>query len=267
MVLQALAIHLALDFRRAIERRFHRSEFLDQVARALVADARRARDVVDGISFQRQQIRHLRRLHAHELLHLGFVVPEVVLHRIQHGRAARDELQHVFIARYDDDFHAGLFGAPRNRADHIIRLKAGILQNGNPHRLDDPAYVGYLLGQVWRHFRAVRFVFGEYRASKRRVPFECYSHIFRLLFLDNPKQCPQISQNRVCEKARGRDDVVREPMIGSEDVVHRIDYVNGLFHTLIGIGFPSSPTATYMTSASVTRTTSLVPPRPRRRVN
>ena len=81
VVLQALAVHLALHFGRALERRLHRAEALDQVLRALVADARRARNVVDGVALQRQQVGHLVRPHAHELLHLRRVVPLVVLGR------------------------------------------------------------------------------------------------------------------------------------------------------------------------------------------
>ena len=39
--------------------------------RALVADARRAGNVVDGVALEREQVGHLRGLHAHEFLHLG----------------------------------------------------------------------------------------------------------------------------------------------------------------------------------------------------
>ena len=49
------------------QRAFHRTEALDQIARAFFADPGRARNVVDGIAHQRQQIGHLRGLHAHEL--------------------------------------------------------------------------------------------------------------------------------------------------------------------------------------------------------
>ena len=44
VVLQALAIHLALHFGGALERGVQRAELLDQLLRALVADARRARE-------------------------------------------------------------------------------------------------------------------------------------------------------------------------------------------------------------------------------
>ena len=47
IILQALAIHLALHFGRVLQRGFHRAEAHDQILRALVADAGRAGNIVD----------------------------------------------------------------------------------------------------------------------------------------------------------------------------------------------------------------------------
>src|SRR5204863_4936213 len=74
VVLQAFAIHLARDLTRAIQGGLKRSELLDEVFRALVTDTRRARNVVDRVSFEGKQIRYLARLDTHELLHLRRVV-------------------------------------------------------------------------------------------------------------------------------------------------------------------------------------------------
>ena len=65
---------------------------------------------------QRQQVGYLRWRDSHELPHFGFVIPEVVLHRIQHGDAGRDKLQHVLVARDDHHLHAFPFGAAGNCA-------------------------------------------------------------------------------------------------------------------------------------------------------
>ncbi len=59
VVLQAFAIHLALDFSGPIERRLHRAETRDDVLGAFIANARAPGNVVDSIAFQRQQIGYL----------------------------------------------------------------------------------------------------------------------------------------------------------------------------------------------------------------
>src|ERR1022692_1970442 len=133
VVLQALAIHLALDLGGALDGRFHRTEALDQVPRALVADARRARNVVDGVALQREQVRHLRRHHAQKLLDLRRSVPLIVLGGIQHGDPLADDLHHVLIAGDVDHLRAGLLRAARDGADDVVGFEACVLQDRNPH--------------------------------------------------------------------------------------------------------------------------------------
>ena len=60
VVLQALAVHLALHFAGALEQRVERAELLEQRLRALFADAGRAGDVVDGVAHEREQVGDLR---------------------------------------------------------------------------------------------------------------------------------------------------------------------------------------------------------------
>ena len=80
-----------------LERIFDGAESHDQVARAFVADARSARDVVNRIALERKQVGHLIRLHAHERFGGQRVVPDVVLDRVVHMDVLVDELQHVLV--------------------------------------------------------------------------------------------------------------------------------------------------------------------------
>ncbi len=59
IILQTLAVHFALDFTCPFECLLDRSELDDQIARAFVADAGRARNVVHRIALERKQIGHL----------------------------------------------------------------------------------------------------------------------------------------------------------------------------------------------------------------
>src|SRR5258708_35864531 len=61
ILLATLTICFAIDFGRALQRRFYRSESLDQLFRAFVADAGSARYVVDGVALQTEQVSYLRR--------------------------------------------------------------------------------------------------------------------------------------------------------------------------------------------------------------
>ena len=161
VILQALAVSLALHFDGMLHGRLHRAEAFDQRLRAFVADARRAGDVVDRIAAQRQQVGHLFGPHTHESLHLFGVVPFVVLGGIEHGDPAGHQLQHVLVAGNDDHFAAGRFGAPGQRADHVVGLEARVFQHGNPHGIQQAADVGDLLQQVGRRLHAVGLVIGE----------------------------------------------------------------------------------------------------------
>jgi hypothetical protein len=55
---------LLLDFVGAVERGFDGAEGLDELDRALVADAGRAGDVVDGVAAQGHHVDHALRRHA-----------------------------------------------------------------------------------------------------------------------------------------------------------------------------------------------------------
>ncbi len=93
------------------------------------------------------------------------------------------QLQHVLVARYDH--HIGivpLLGLARHRSNHIVRFKAGELQNGNPHRLQNLPNVGNLLDEVFRCFRTIRLVLGEgFRPERRPQAFKNSGNVIGLI--------------------------------------------------------------------------------------
>ena len=68
IVLQRLAIGLALDFGGALERGFDGAEALDELDRALVADAGSAGNVVDGVAAQGHDVDDALGRHAEDFL-------------------------------------------------------------------------------------------------------------------------------------------------------------------------------------------------------
>ena len=161
IVLEAFAVHFAFDFGSAVEGLFDGTKFGDDVARAFVTDAGSAGDVIDGVAFEGKQVGDLGGLDAHELFDFGFVVPFVVLHRVEHEDAFVDELEHVLITRDDDDFKRFGGFATGDGADDVVGFVGGELEDGDVHGLEEAADVGDLLGEIGGHFGAVGFIFGE----------------------------------------------------------------------------------------------------------
>ncbi len=228
IVLQAFAVHLALDFAGAVEGGFDAAELFDEIAGALVADAGSAGDVVDSVAFQREEIGHLAGFDAHEFFDFGGVVPSVVLGGVEHGDAAVDQLQHVFIARDDDDIVAGFNSAAGEGADNVVGFEAGELEDGDAHSLDEAADPGDLLGEIARHFSAIGFVFGK---SLFAVSFadalEDGGHV------DGREGLRELAQHVVEDKdgfsgnagagAHGRSAGARAGVVGAEDETVAVD--------------------------------------------
>ena len=99
--------------------------------------------------------------HAHEFLDRRGVVPGVVLGGVEHRDPVGDELEHVLVARDDDDVEALLLGAAGDGADDVVGLEAGVLEDGDAHGFEDAADVGNLVEEVGRRLGAVGFVLGE----------------------------------------------------------------------------------------------------------
>ena len=145
IVLQRLAIGLALDFLGVLQRVLHAAKPLDQLHRPFVADAGCARNIVDGIAAQRHHVHDLVRRHAQDLFHLGSVADEVVLGRVQHASALADQLHHVLVAGDHKHRIARVRRLPRQGANHVVGLEAGGLDHGDAIRLQRAPDVRHLL--------------------------------------------------------------------------------------------------------------------------
>ena len=75
----------------------------DQLARALLADAGHALDVVDRVAHERQHVDDLVGPHAELFEHAGGVVPRAFVARVVDGDAVADELEEILVARDDGD--------------------------------------------------------------------------------------------------------------------------------------------------------------------
>ncbi len=158
IVLKRLAIRLFLHLRRPVERRLHRAELLDQVHGPLISNSRRTRDVVDRVPTQRHHIDHPLRRHPQRRLHSRRIEDQVVLHRVQDRHIRIHQLHHVFVARNHEHLVPLRRQLAAQRADHIVRLEAPIVENRNPKRLKRPPDIRLLLDQVRRRLRPVGLV-------------------------------------------------------------------------------------------------------------
>src|SRR5688500_19658045 len=100
---QSLAIPLVRDLRGMREQLVKRSVLRDQIARAFLANARYALDVVDGIPLQRKDVDDLGRRRSEFILHSFGVVPGSVDGRVVDLLAFVQELKVVLILWWDGD--------------------------------------------------------------------------------------------------------------------------------------------------------------------
>ena len=158
VLFERFAIGFALHLRGAIEHCLHGAEFLDQLHAALVADARRAGNVIHRIAAQSHHVHNLVRRHAQGLRHFFRIENQVVFLRIQDLYALGNQLHHVFVAGDDEDLVLLLGRFARQRADHVVGLKALGLENGNAQRFKRAANIWNLAPQILRHSFALGFV-------------------------------------------------------------------------------------------------------------
>ena len=208
--------------------RFHRAELRDQVARAFVADSRRAGNVIDRVPLQRQQIGHLRRLHAQEFLHLGRAVPFIVLGRVEHRDPVRHQLHHVLVAGYDHHLDARRFFAPCQSADHIVGLITAIFEHRDAHRFEQPPHVRDLLQQVGRRLRAVSLVLGKLlQAVGRFAAFEHGGNMRRLVLsrqlADHIVEDIDRLRGKPGGRPHGRSPAAGAGVVGAKDEAERVD--------------------------------------------
>ena len=161
---ERLAVGLALDgvgrCDGGVHGGFDRAELLDKFDGALVADAGRAGDVVDGVAAEGHDIDDALRWDAECLLDADWIEDEIVLRWVEDGDALVDELHHVLVGRDDEDMMAERGELTGERADDIVGLVALVVEDGDPKGFERAADVRLLLDEVGRRFSAVGFVAG-----------------------------------------------------------------------------------------------------------
>ena len=98
---QRFAVALVLDLGGVRDQVLERAVGGDQLARALLADAGHALDVVDRVAHQREHVDDLVRRDAELLLHARGVVPGALVARVEDADAVADELKEVLVAGDD----------------------------------------------------------------------------------------------------------------------------------------------------------------------
>ncbi len=121
---QPLAIPLVLDLGGVRQQVLERAVGRDQLARALVADARNALDVVDRVAHQREHVDDLLGSDAELLLHARRVEPGALVAGVEDADAVPDELKEILVHRHDRDRKAGGERLFRQRPDHIVGFVA-----------------------------------------------------------------------------------------------------------------------------------------------
>jgi hypothetical protein len=196
--LEPLAVLLLRHLVGARQQRVERSVTGDQIPRPLLADARNALDIVDGVAHQREHVDHLGRPDPELLLYSGGVVPRALVARVVDADAVADELEEILVAGDDRHPEPRRGRLHRQRADHIVSLESLGGEDRHPHRLAGLVHPGNLLPQIVGHRGAVGLVVGGELGAERR--------------------------GRQVER---RGDVLR-PMIGQELPEHRDEAVDGV---------------------------------------
>ncbi len=250
VALQPLAVGRALHLVGALEHRLHGAELADEVARALVPDAGNARDVVDRVPDERQDVGDALGRHSPLLLD-GLPVEARGAAPLAAGVEDEDvvghELQQVLVRGDDHDLQALLDRLPGEGRDRVVRLVAGDLDHRHPQRLAHAPDVRDLHGEGVVHLRAVGLVLRVLPVAERlprRVEED--GDVLRTLVLE------ELAQHRgeAVGGVRGQALAGGEPADGVEGAVElagAVDEVDrlrgGHLPTILVRGGRPSPTA------------------------
>jgi hypothetical protein len=136
------------------------AELLDELDRALVADAGSAGDVVDGVTTERHDVDDTLGKDTEGGLDAGGIEDEIVLCRVEDGDVFGDELHHVLVGGDDVDVVAEGGELVRERADDVVGLEAFVVEDRDAEGLEGAADVGLLLDEVGRGLGACGLVAG-----------------------------------------------------------------------------------------------------------
>ena len=152
-----------------VEEVFRRAPRLPQFARALLADAGHARNVVRRVAPQREDVAHehgignaVLGLDGRTVHHLDTVALLLV-----DAAAVVHQLPVILVGRDHVDLIPGRGALLGKGADHIVGLVPGDFEHRNAHGVEHPLHVGHRQQDVLGRLRAVGLVFGVDRAAER----------------------------------------------------------------------------------------------------
>ncbi len=221
VLLETLAVRLAGDLAGPRQEILQRAVLLDQPLGPLLADPRHARDVVDRVPHQGQDVGHLLGRHAEVLGDLLRSV-ELVAPGVVERDPGLDELHQVLVGGDQHHLVAGLGRAAGEGAQHVVRLVAGELQDGDAVGLQHPADQRDLALQVLRHRAAVRLVVLELVAAEGPPPLERHPDQLRVLLAQELLEHGHEAVDGVGGLAAGVREVA-DRVEGAEDVRVPVD--------------------------------------------
>ncbi len=205
---------LAADLVRVRDHVVERAVLVEPLRGRLRTALLDARNVVDAVAHQREQIDDALGRHA-EFLDDASAVERRVAHRVDERDARRDELREILVAGRDRDVDAGLRRLHRQRADHVVGFDAFDAQDRKTERLDDREHRLDLRGERIGHRLAVGLVLGvEIVAERaaRRVLHERGVVGFRVQrraqHVDDAEQRAGRLAGRVCQRRQRMERAV-----------------------------------------------------------
>ena len=183
--------------------------------------------VVDLVAEDGHVLDHLVRPDAELLLHLRRSRPPSPPARLRHRVVERelrvDELREVLVAGDDDDVPAALARAARERADDVVRLDPGLLDDRHRERARHVAHERELRLQVVRRLGAVRLVAAGRSRSGRLAPgVEDERDVRRRVLAQRLEQHRREPVGGVGRHALRRREV-RDRVVGAEDEARAVD--------------------------------------------
>ena len=181
-----------LDLVEPPEDPFERTELPDKLGGGLLPHPGYARDVVRWVALEGLVVDHLVRSKLEPLPDLGGIVVDSRVHTLAGRHQAGvlgDDLEHVEIAGHDRGVNATGIHVSCDRADHVVRLEARQLVDGDSKRGDHLSNLRELRPKVVRHGRAGGLVGGELLVPEGRAwKIEAGGHAVRPDVLDPPEQ-------------------------------------------------------------------------------
>ncbi len=221
---QALS-DLALDLVGVLEQRRQAPVLGDPFLGRDLPDAGHAGDVVDAVAHECQHVADLAGGDAEERGHAG-VVQEDLFARVEDADPVPgDQLQHVFVGRHDDHVVALGLGLLGERADDVVGLVAGQLDDRDPIGRQGLADLGKLRGEIVRHRHAVGLVLGVRLVPQGPLrPVPRGGQKVGAVLPDHLAEHRDETVDGVGRPAGGRREAL-DRVVGPMDVRHRVDQI------------------------------------------